>query len=136
MSIADVTAQIAGLGKAAGKTAKQIGALVGSITEATPVIEAAGETAKQAADPLKDLAKLMGEDFPKAANFFSESYKVLMERLQRGEITTDQALESLLAMERVLNQFGLKPGDSAGLDAWSRKLQEIIRALDRAKRRP
>lgn len=106
---------------------------IGSVTESLGKIV---DTAKEAIDPVKELAKLFGEDFPKSANFFSESYKVLVERLQRGDITVDQATESLLAMERILNQFGLKPGDSAGLDAWSRKLQEIIRALDRAKRRP
>lgn len=106
---------------------------IGSVTESLGKI---ADAAREPRDLVKELAKLFGEDFPKSANFFSESYKVLVERLQRGDITVDQALESLLAMERVLNQFGLKPGDSAGLDAWSRKLQEIIRALDRAKRRP
>lgn len=106
---------------------------IGSVTESLGKI---ADVAKEAVDPAKELLKLFGEDFPKAANFFSESYKIVVERLRRGDITIDQALESLLAMERVLNQFGLKPGDSAGLDAWSRKLQEIIRALDRAKRRP
>jgi len=122
MSIMDLTGALQGLATQCGNT--------------TTALATITDVAKDSVDPLTELTKLMGDDLPKAANFFKESYQVLVERLQKGDITVDQALESLRAMQRVLEQFGLKPGDVGDIDAFTRKMEALIRELSRLKRRP
>lgn len=123
MSVADVTAQIVGLGKSAEEASRRIG----SLTEAVPDLLKVGDAIKSnLIDPLSDLQKVL-DTFQGPALGFKQMFEQIAKSVHDGTMDINEAREAIGRLLGMLERFALadrRAGDPG-------KINEIIQALER-----